>query len=149
MDGCIEYRGDRDNKGYGRMFVNGKRIKAHRLALALHLGVAVEGLGMVLHKCGNPACVNPAHLYCGTHSENAADSIRHGTMRRGEQHSNSKLTVAQVAAIRKHLDEGVLTYRQIIEALGLRITPEAISQIKCGRAWKWTRENTTTNCTAP
>ena len=72
---CWLWTGCRSKTGYGRA---GKRDYAHRLAAEFTYGPCPEGLE-VRHLCGVRACCNPAHLRYGTHSENAADSIEHGT----------------------------------------------------------------------
>lgn len=85
----------------GMMTVKGKHIKVmtHRLAWMFTNGVIPQGL-LVLHRCGNPKCCNPAHLYLGTHSDNALDAVRHGT------HASSKLTPEDLHKIRTLRDEG-------------------------------------------
>ena len=61
---------------------------------------------MVLHRCGNHGCVNPAHLYEGAHRQNAADARRHGTLPLGERHVLHKLKTTQVDEIRARYAAG-------------------------------------------
>jgi hypothetical protein len=68
---CWEWMGRRDKNGYGILKVGGERILAHRAALILILGDDTELLGC--HRCNNPPCVSPFHVYRGTHRDNAAD----------------------------------------------------------------------------
>ena len=68
--GCHVFTGCRER--YGLMFVDGKRKRAHRVAWELYRGKIPEGLH-VLHRCDNPPCVNPDHLFLGTHTDNMRD----------------------------------------------------------------------------
>lgn len=82
LGACIEYVGTRNADGYGVLPtpVHGSRL-AHRAALADALGRPVDGLA--LHRCDNPPCINPAHLYEGTQQDNVADAVARGRARGG------------------------------------------------------------------
>lgn len=80
--GCIEWRRAKQHNGYGRTSDGaGRVVLAHRAAWALVNGPVPPGL-RVLHKCDNPPCVNPEHLFLGTSKENTADMIAKGRLRR-------------------------------------------------------------------
>lgn len=76
-DACWPWTGCRNRQGYGATTLGGKRTGAHRVALALVTGPIPEGR-FACHKCDNPPCCNPAHLYAGTPLDNARDSSRRG-----------------------------------------------------------------------
>lgn len=69
--GCWEWLGCRNIKGYGQQTVNGKPKSVHRIAWEARYG-STNGL-WVLHKCDNPACYNPDHLFLGTAQDNVKD----------------------------------------------------------------------------
>ena len=71
-DACWPWLGFRNVPGYGRFCVAGRRRGAHHYALHFTRGPVPEGLD-VLHRCDNPGCCNPAHLYAGTDRENVAE----------------------------------------------------------------------------
>jgi len=74
--GCLEWQGSLSDKGYGRAYIPGSRsmFGAHRVAYAMTFGDP-EDLA-VLHKCDNPKCCEPSHLYAGTLSDNATDRFQ-------------------------------------------------------------------------
>lgn len=79
FDACWEWRGDRNESGYGRIYINRKARRAHRVAYETAVGPIGTGL-VVMHSCDNPPCINPAHLSLGTPIDNVADAVAKGRM---------------------------------------------------------------------
>lgn len=146
-DNCWLWTASKRHKGYGA-FVwaddEGRIIqgRAHRFAWIILVGAIPRGM-MVLHKCDNPACVNPAHLFLGTNQDNVNDMMRKGrhvnggtyrpgNYERGERHRNAKLTTVQVLAIRQ--DAEMLPYTQL--AAKYNLTVGHIHRIVTRKAWK-------------
>lgn len=102
VNGCHEWTGSRNRKGYGQMRVNKRGILAHRFSWVAAHGLIPNGL-FVLHRCDNRSCVNIDHLFLGTAKDNTADMISKGRQRsanmKGEANPASKLTVAEVRNI--------------------------------------------------
>lgn len=100
-NGCWEWNAARNDKGYGHFKMDGAVRQAHRVSWELHFG-PIEGGMHVLHKCDNPSCVNPDHLFLGTNADNAADCKAKGRHARpaGESNPRARLTAQQVRDIR-------------------------------------------------
>lgn len=81
-NGCMEWTRNRQPAGYGKLTVRGRDVSAHRFAYELAYGAPLPGLS-VLHKCDNPACINPAHLWLGTQGDNVRDAARKGRLYTG------------------------------------------------------------------
>lgn len=74
---CWEWQASLDYFGYGNFYADGKNCRAHRYSWTIHKGNIPKGL-LVCHKCDNPKCINPDHLFLGTHLDNAFDMVEKG-----------------------------------------------------------------------
>ena len=139
-DECWEWQGSLDGHGYGKIssFRNQSPYRAHRVSYFLHHGHLSRSLD-VCHRCDNPKCVNPAHLFAGTHAENMADLAKKGYAndlakgKPGELNNSAKLTLKDVSEIKKQLALGV-TARAI--AKNYPVCPSMIRRIATGKAWR-------------
>jgi hypothetical protein len=76
-EGCWLWHGALTAKGYGKIYVDGRYLSAHRVAVALDGRTIPPGM-IAMHICDTPACVRPSHLVVGTYSDNHRDSVRKG-----------------------------------------------------------------------
>jgi len=142
-DDCWIWTGANSGKdGYGRFGVgNRKTSGAHRVSYELFVGPIPSGI-FVCHECDNPACVNPKHLFLGTHTENMHDMIRKGRKKvnsafflsgaKGVRNAKAKLTEADVLEIRaKH---GSHTRAQLASEYG--VSQVSISYILNRKTWR-------------
>lgn len=131
--GCWEWNGGTDSSGYGQFFETlpgtnrHRRIGAHRIALELKIGRTLSGDGAKkeysLHTCDNRICVNPDHLFVGTHLDNMKDKVRKGRQ-------PSKLSREDVAMIFELRAQGMLQ-RDIADKF--RIHQAYVSEILLGK----------------
>ena len=134
---CWEWKGAKNETGYGIFGIEKKRlIKSHRFSFQLYNGDIPKSDDYhgicVLHKCDNPGCVNPAHLFLGTQIDNIKDMTSKGRRKHavGEKASSAKLTEAKVRAIRAD-KRG---YRKLAKEYG--VARQTIAGIKKFVYWK-------------
>lgn len=121
LDECWPWTGSLvTGNRYGRFWLDGKIVTAHRMAFTFAVGPIPRGLH-VLHSCDNPPCCNPAHLSVGTNAENTRQRDERGrrTPPRGESHGRAKLTQAQVDAICARYAAGGISHRQLAREYGV------------------------------
>lgn len=135
VDECWKWHACQDKNGYGRVGFQNKLWRAHRVAWVLTFGPIPKGM-CVCHKCDNPDCVNPYHLFLGTYADNNADKVAKGRdAYRGEQNGNSKLTEWDVLEIRRLLIETNASQRELAGLFG--ISSVNIGRIANGKRWAW------------
>lgn len=102
--GCWEWTGEIDRHGYGKIKSNGKRSFSHRISHEIHVGPIPNGL-LVCHHCDNRKCVNPDHLFLGTHADNSADMAAKGRSpdQRGDRNHRSVFTEKEISLIKQFL----------------------------------------------
>lgn len=140
---CWPWTGGRFQNGYGRISFGGKSLGAHRISFELFVGPIPAGM-FVCHNCpggDNRWCVNPAHLWVGTLAENNRDQSvkgvaqgnRHHIGFPGEAHPHSKLTDADVVAIRSRYTPKKVTVKMLAAEFGISET--SVRDIVHRRSW--------------
>lgn len=134
-DGCFEWQGklSREGNGYGvGVRKCGQRL-AHRASFEAFRG-PIPNRMCVCHHCDNPRCINPAHLFLGTHLENIRDAAMKGRMRRGLENHFTKLTPEKVAQIKRMLIDGK-SKRSIAKLFG--VSRQAVLDIQTEHTWRY------------
>lgn len=126
---CLEWQNRINQHGYGEIDItrDGMRQihKAHRLMYLFSFGN--PGELHVLHKCDNPPCVNPDHLFLGTRSDNMVDAIKKGRW------SSCKFTPTEIIRVRERRKAG-WSVQKLADHYG--VIPSTISKITTGRSWR-------------
>ena len=127
---CLEWQKGRSLDGYGRVKYRNERYSAHRLSWILTKGEIPKGKS-VLHRCDNPPCINPDHLFVGDNFDNMADRKAKGRApnQKGSANGHAKLTDDVVLAIRAA--EG--TQKSIAAKFG--ISQSTVSFLKTNKRW--------------
>ncbi len=133
-EACWEWLGNRLPYGYGHIKIEGKQIKAHRWSYEYINGPIPNGL-LVLHRCDNPPCVRPDHLFLGTHSDNILDALAKGRLDPVKMGlHNAKLSEHDVIEIRNLFASTIATRTQLAERYG--VTRTTIEYVTKGTTWQ-------------
>jgi hypothetical protein len=128
---CWIWTGTKVGNGYGHFRGRNGLILSHRFSYEQYIGPIPEGMN-VLHSCDNPVCVNPQHLFLGTHTENMRDMWGKGRKsHRGEKNSRAILTLKNVAEIRSM--EGEFSRKELSERYG--VSRSTIGSIITNKSW--------------
>lgn len=134
-DDCWEWQASKFTSGYGQFGIGSRPWPAHRVSWVLANRRPIPRDYYVLHTCDNPGCVNPRHLFVGTHKDNMGDMIRKGrkTASSGENHHRSKLTADQVAEIRARCADPCVQWQTLASEYG--VTTAAVSLLARGKSY--------------
>jgi hypothetical protein len=127
-DGCWEWTGSRDRKGYGHCMLRGYKTNAHRVSWIVRNGQIPPGL-FVLHKCDNPPCINPDHLFLGDVLANAKDMTSKSRQARGRDQHSATLDECRVREILGRTEIARVVAAEFVVCRGV------ISDIRNGRTW--------------
>ena len=136
--GCHEWTGPKDRRGYGLIRVGRRRMFAHRAVFERANGSLPD---CVCHRCDNPSCINPEHLFGGTHADNMRDASNKGRFRiphlgvRGEAHPRAKLTSALAAEIRAAHVPGKHGHGAPALAKQFGVSVATVTRVISGKAW--------------
>ena len=146
---CWLWTASKNGKGYGYVWASGKLFKSHRVAWIIANGTIPKGV-CALHRCDNPSCVNPTHLFIGTNADNMRDMAekrrkvvaygnKHGSRThpesrpKGECQANAKLTNDKVVHIRAIYAEGGITKSRL--ATKFDVSRVTISRVIERKRW--------------
>lgn len=132
--GCWLWTGNKHPRGYGTIMLARHTYRAHRYAYLITYGELPEGME-VCHRCDNPPCVNPNHLFLGTHQDNMDDMKAKGRLpyRKGAASGRAKLTEDQVRDIRSRYVHKYGCLAALSREFG--VTPEAIAYVVSRKNW--------------
>lgn len=129
---CWLWIGYRNRRNYGVFSFRDYPFAAHRVSFFLANGT-IDPSKCVCHRCDNPPCVNPAHLFEGSNKENSVDAMVKGRLAKGEQNGFSKLNKTQVLEILAKYKPH--KYKVKTLALEYGVSRRAIESIIYG--WRW------------
>jgi hypothetical protein len=134
-------------KPYGIISIDGKSFSAPRVAYFLYYQIDPKEMH-VLHRCDNPRCINPEHLFLGTNDDNIKDKVSKGRQAKntawnkgttgispsGENNGTSKLTVEQVKEIRRRYSKGVVGTSRLAKEFS--VSNQAVKNIIHNKTWR-------------
>lgn len=132
-DECWEWKKCKDKDGYGQYQINKKKYLSHRISWILENGDIPKKM-CICHKCDNPSCVNPNHLFLGTNKNNSEDMTNKNRQAKGENQGLHKLTEKQILEIRLKYIPYKYTQQKLAEEYN--ISRSLIGYIVRNKIWK-------------
>jgi HNH endonuclease len=140
-DECWEWQASKNARGYGQFWIGNTFTGSHRFSYELLHGKIGDSNLLACHKCDNPSCCNPKHLFLGTHQDNEADKVSKGRQATGNKNGQggtknwkNKLSEQAVKNIRFFNTKG-FSNKQLSDMFG--VTESMIYYIVTRRSWKW------------
>ena len=137
-DACWPWTAHRFDKAYGCFYLKGRVVRAHRVAWVLTNGQIPQSNKYhgicVCHRCDNPGCCNPSHLFLGTNADNVADREKKHRNTPGEANTSAKLTNDRVAKIIKAYATGKVSHEDLARQFG--VSSNTISRVTNRQSWK-------------
>jgi hypothetical protein len=121
---CWNWLGGTNGRDYGEIWtVQNKHYRVHRFSYVLHYGIE-PGKLLVCHECDNPLCVNPKHLFLGTHLDNVKDCVSKGRFKKRILSYDDAYAIKYSSLSAAELSEKY------------KVTKGTVLDIRCGSAWK-------------
>jgi Mor family transcriptional regulator len=129
---CWIWQRGKTPDGYGLTSVKNKTTRVHRLAFTVFYNTDISGL-LVCHKCDNPSCCNPSHLFSGTNADNSDDKVKKDRHTKGTQQWKSIFTENDVLEVIKMYNDG---YSVVHISEKYNCSLDAVRSILHGKTWK-------------
>ena len=131
VSGCWNWTAGKNSGGYGIVQFNGSKFSAHRLSYEAFIGPILNGL-LACHKCDNVNCVNPDHIFIGTHDDNMRDMAEKGRSTRGEKGSRAAISESDAVKIFEMIKSGAKVKNIMRE---FNVSRNTVKHIKGGGSW--------------
>lgn len=131
VSGCWEWMCAKTSAGYGNIIVDGKVLLSHRISYSCFVGPLSDEI-LACHKCDNPGCCNPDHLFSGSHQDNITDKVKKGRNRSGGNHPQSVINEDTAVKIIEMLKSG-MSAGAVAKELGIH--HGIVWNVKYGKSW--------------
>lgn len=141
IKGCWEWTKQKDKDGYGIISIKDKPYRVHRVSYKQFIGEIPKRM-FILHKCDNPSCFNPEHLFVGSHDDNMTDMLSKVRQCKGESHPIHKLTEEDAKDIKERFKSFVSfeqrSYTSQCKEIAeiYNVSCKLIRNIYVNKAWK-------------